>query len=566
VNDKAKLDEIRARLEEWEGKNQEKLTKLRKPANEFVTDSGILLKHVYTPVDLEEKGFDYLKDLGLPGEYPFTRSISPTLYREAIWGTRMYAGRETPEESNELFRTIAASGGGRVSMAFDLPTQLGYDPDNPLSRGEVGRVGASLSSLRDWEIAFDGIELKNMPLNIVLNAPAIVGLASHFALAKRQGIPLASLMGSCQNDTLKEYTARGNYIFPPQHAIRLVGDTLAFCARNTPAYLPLQVCSAHFGDSGATPVHEASFALINAIAYFDACVERGISVDEVAPGVSFLMHADYYGFFERIAKIRAMRKIYARIMKERYGAKNPESMMGRWKANEGGPPLTREQYLLNITRIGMSAMVMALSGCQEFGLRPYDEQFGTPSTEAIILSGRISNVVGYETGVADVVDPLAGSYFIESLTLEIEERINKEMDAMLKMGGAVKCIENGYIQSQLARDGYKWIKDRQSGKTPWVGVNIFRSEEQTRPAVVYRAKADVEKRRIEQVQELRKKRDTHRVMAALAELKALANLPPTKENNLMPAVIEAVEAYATVGEVTDTLKDVWGTFKDRVTF
>ncbi|MBI2830917.1 MAG: methylmalonyl-CoA mutase [Chloroflexi bacterium] len=527
----------------------------------YVSDSGIPCKAVYTPADVHDSGLDYLKDLGFPGDYPFTRGISASTSKKGT-AQLVYTGRATPEESNAQFKAIIGAGADGVTIAFDLATQLGYDPDNPKAAGEVGRTGVSLSSLRDWEIAFDGVELQNIGVGIVQNAAAIVAMASFFALAKQKGVPLSSLRGYCQNDVLKEYTTRGNYIYSPSHSIRLGIDTLAYCVERAPQFHPVQACTAHFAHSGATPPHEVAVGLANCIAYFDAAVERQINIDDIAPGVEWLLACEYYGFFEQLAKIRAMRKIYAGLLKERYGAKKPESLMLRFRAVQGGMYLTRQQYLTNIARTALAGLVAVLGGSQQLSLRAYDEQFGLPSDEADAYRIRVGHLINYETGVSKVIDPLAGSYFLESLTLEMEKKIDSELNTILEKGGAVKCLENGYIPSLLARDGFNWVKDRQTGKVPWIGVNMFASDEEEKPVRVYRANPAIEKQRIEAVQEVRRKRDNVRVKKALSDLKAMAQLPARKENNLMPAVIEATEAYATIGEICDALREVWGEFQE----
>ncbi|MBI2832444.1 MAG: methylmalonyl-CoA mutase [Chloroflexi bacterium] len=560
--EKAKIDELKTDIKKWEKENSARLRTLRKPVEEFATESGIPVKTVYTPADLSDKGFDYSKDLGLPGQYPFTRGVSPSMYREKLWHSSIYSGYPTPEECNDLWKTIVAGGGREIFIAFDLPTQLGIDPDNKRAEGEVGRVGVSLSSLKDWEIGFDGIDLRKISLSVNLNAPGIIAIATHLTLAKQRGLDLAEIEGTCQNDILKEYTARGNFIYAPKHGVRLVGDTLAYCAGRSPLYRPIQICGMHFGDSGVPPVREVALALCDAIAYYDDATKKGINIDDIAPGVSFLMCTEYDSFFDQIAALRAMRKLYARILKERYGAKKPESLMAHFFGGQGGKTYTRQQYLNNIGRITLSVLAGALAGCERIVVSAYDEQFGIPTKDAMLTTARIQNILSYETGVPDTVDPLGGSYFVESLTLESEEKIEKELDEIMKNGGAIACIESGYIQAMLARDGYKWIKDRQEGKVPWVGVNLFTTEEEDKPLKVYRANPATESQRREAVRELRKKRDNQKVNRALDEIKATAALPPTKENSLMPSVMEAVGVYATVGEICDALRSVWGEWRE----
>ncbi|MFC2067384.1 methylmalonyl-CoA mutase family protein, partial [Chloroflexota bacterium] len=518
-----KLEELRGAVKGWEKKYQDRFKNERKPEEEFACDSGISVKRVYTPLDLAEKGFDYMKDLGLPGEYPYARGITPGGYREELWHVSQYSGRPTPEESNKLWKAAIEAGMNYCYIAYDLPTQLGLDPDNPRAEDEVGRVGISMVSQRDWEIAFDGIDLNKIRVAQVANAMGFIGIANYLCLARKRGIDWKQLHGACQNDILKEYLARGNYIFPPEPSIRLVGDALVFCSKNVPNYQAIQVTGAHYSESQATPVHEAAFALADAFCYMQAAVDRGIDIDVIAPNMQFLPGTEHYGFFQEIAKFRAWRKIYARVLKESFGAKKPESMMARLYVEEGGNSLQRKQYLNNIARITMSIVVAALSGAQHIGLRAYDEQFGIPTQEAIITNVRLQHVVAQETGITDTVDPLAGSYFVESLTSEFEERITAEIEKIDKLGGVVKCIENGYMKNILVQDAYKWQKEFESGKVIRVGANFYPSEEEERPLIIYRADPKVEQQRVDAVKEVKKKRDNAKVKKALDEMKAIAS-------------------------------------------
>ncbi|MDO8568999.1 MAG: methylmalonyl-CoA mutase family protein [Dehalococcoidales bacterium] len=561
-----KLSGIRSAVKSWEKKNQERFKKERKSPEEFCCDSGIQVRRVYTPLDLEEKSFDYMKDLGLPGEFPYTRGITPGGYREQLFQVSQYSGHPLPEESNKLWKAAYQAGMTSCYIAYDLPTQLGLDPDNIKAEGEVGRVGASLVSQRDWEVAFDGLDLSKMRVSQVANAMGMFGISNYLCLAKKQGVNLQNIEGGCQNDILKEYIARGNYIFPPVPSMRMVADALAYCAKHAPKFQAIQVCSAHYSESQATPVHDASFALADAFAYLQSAIDNGVDVDVIAPGMQFLTGDEHYGFFQEIAKHRAMRKVYAEIMKDRFKAKKPESMMFRMYVAQGGNSLQRKQYLNNIARSTLATLVAALAGAQHIDLRAYDEQFGIPTQEAIITNIRIQHVVAQETGVTDTVDPLAGSYFVEWLTAEFEKRIKEEIAKIDKQGGAVKAIENGYMKKILVQDAYKWQRDFEAGKVIRVGNNFYPSKEDEKPFRIYRADPAVEGKRVADVKALRQKRDNKKVKNALSELKALASLPPTPQNNLMPAAMEAVAAYATVGEFCDTLREVWGEYKEPSVF
>ena len=562
MKEQQKLPEIKQAVESWEKGHTVEFASERKKEEEFVSESGILIKRLYTPLDLAEKGFDYLKDVGLPGEYPYTRGITPTMYRGAIWGISQYSGYPTPEASNKLWKEQISRGLNSVLLAFDLASQRGLDPDDPRAEGEVARIGVSLYSLRDYEIAFDGIDVENIYVGMVFNALSIVGLASHLAIAEQQGADFNKLTGCQQNDILKEFVARGNYVFPPEPSMRLAVDVIAYVCAHAPLMSGIHVSTYHLSERGATPVHEGAFALANMIAYLDAAIERGIDVDKFAPAIAFLGIFDHTNFFEHIAKNRAIRRLYAKILKERYHAKDPRSLQFRGYLGNKGTSLYREQYLNNIARDAIASICAVLSGAQNQDMRAYDEQFGIPTSEAITTNVRIQQIAAYETGIADTIDPLAGSYFIESLTSEMEERMWQEIETIDRMGGAAKAIELGYEQRILAEDAYKWQKDFEAGRIWRVGANVFRSEEEEKPARVYRGNPKVEEERIAAVKELKAKRDNNKVRKALDELKAAALLPATVENNLVPPVLEAVKCYATVGEVANVFREIWGEFKE----
>lgn len=559
------FNKIRAAMQRWERENVSKLKSERKP--EFLSESGIPVKTVYTPLDLAEKGVDYLKVLGFPGEYPYTRGITPTMYRGELWGISQYSGHPTPEDCNVLWKAQIATGGNVIYIAYDLPSQLGYDPDNPRAEGEVGRIGVSMTSQRDWEIAFDGIDISKVAVAQVYNAPGIIGVANLICLAQKQGVDLKDVRGFCQIDILKEYVARGNYIFPPAPSMRMVIDILSYCSQHMPNFQAAQVCALHQAEMGANAVHEVAFGLANAFTYFQHAVDRGLDIDAVAgTGINFLVTCDSQGFFEEIAKLRAMRRIYARAMKERFKAKKPGSMMIRIYGAHGGMSVHREQYLNNIAREAIAGMASSLAGCQQIDVRPYDEQYGIPTKEAIVNSIRVQHIIAYETGVTDVVDPLAGSYFVEWLTSEIEERVLKELETIDKQGGAIRCVENSYFKRVIAQDAYAWQKAFEANEVLRVGVNCLTSEVEERPAKVYRADPRVEEKRIKAIRELRQNRDNEKVQKALGEVKAMASLEATSENNMMPCIIEAVSSYATAGEICDVLRGVWGEYVEPKLF
>ena len=551
---------LREAEQAWERGNQEAFRTETK--EKFVTDEGVEIKRVYTPLDLAEKGFDYQSDLGFPGGYPYTRAITPTLYRSGLWRISQYSGYATPEECNDLWKAQVQSGLNTIYIAYDLPTQLGYDPDYPEAEGEVGRVGASLVSLRDWEVAFDGIDIEGVLVSQVINAPAAIGIALQLAYARKRGVPWTKLKGIAQNDILKEYIARGNYIFPPEPAIRLLVDSMSFCAEHVPYYIPITVSAYHFSEQGADRVHEIAFALADAITYLEAAKERGVDLDLILPQLMWLVSHEHCDFFSEIAKLRAMRKLWARITKERFHVKKPESMLCRLYSAQSGLSLTREQYINNIARTSISAMAAALAGVQTIDLRTYDEHWGIPSKEAELTNVKIQQVVGYETGVTQTVDPLGRSYFVESLTLQLEQRIAEELRRVDEMGGMLHAIEVGYPQNKNFDDACRFQRELESGEMVKVGFNRFREKEDSRPVRVYRADPKVEGQRKKAVQEVRRSRDNGRVERALANLKDLAARPPSETGNLMPHLIEAVEAYATIGEICTVLRGVWGEFKE----
>jgi methylmalonyl-CoA mutase N-terminal domain/subunit len=447
-------------------------------------------------------------------------------------------------------------------LALDLPTQNGYDPDHPMALGEVGRAGTTVKSLKDWEIIFDGINVGDIYIGTVANAQAAVILAMHVVSAEKQGADLKKLRGSLQNDILKEFTARGNYIFPVEPSIRLVIDVIEYCAKNLPAYWPICVCGGHFSEAGSNRIHEVAFSLANAFTYIDEVLKRELSIDLFAKGFFFLMKTNHYDFFEEVAKFRVMRKIWARTLKERYGAKDPDSMKLKILAHAGGSLMTKERPELNIVRNTVACLAGALGGIQLIGLKTLDEVFGIPSEKAQLIAIGTQHVVAYETGVPDVVDPLGGSYYVETLTKEFENQVLEELGRIEKMGGVVKAIESGYIKRTIAEDAYKSHKDLELGKKIKVGVNKFRVEEEEFSLRPYKLDLKEEVRQIEELRELKRNRNSLLAEKALKDLKDVARRPSSSENNLVPPIIEAVKAYATMGEICGALREVFGEYQE----
>ncbi|MCC7166255.1 MAG: methylmalonyl-CoA mutase [Rhodospirillales bacterium] len=554
------IERIRQAERAWAEANKAELDEdARQPPR---TDFGLALKPVYTPADLADQKFDYLTDLGLPGAFPFTRGNSARMYRATPWRIGQYAGFATARESNTLFKNLIAHGQTELSLAFDLPSQLGYDPDDPQAAGEVGRVGISLASLRDWETIFDGIPMDKVYVYSVSNAQAVVTIAMHLALARRQGADLSKLRGGMQNDVLKEYIARGNYIFPIEAGMRLAADTLLYCARHVPEYWTINVGGYHICEAGANTVHEGAYALSIALAYLDQVQRLGVPVEKVASKVSFLMTPNHNRFFEDIAKFRACRRLWARLMVERYGITDPNCQVFRLYAHNGGSVLTRQQPETNITRSAIAAVVGALAGAQNICLRTMDECLGIPSEESQVIGIRSQQVVAYETGIANVVDPLGGSYYVEWLTNEYERRIREEIGKIDALGGMAAAIASGTVQSVITHDALTLQRRIDAGEVVKVGLNKFQAAEDKAkgPRRYYRVDPSVEQTRRAEVAALRAERDNDAVRRALDNLRRTAQRPAGVEANLMEPVMEAVLAYATMGEICGTLREVFGTY------
>ncbi|CAG0990955.1 methylmalonyl-CoA mutase, N-terminal domain [Burkholderiales bacterium] len=523
-------------------------------------EDGLPLKVVYTPLDLEDGSADVA---GFPGEFPYTRGNDATGYRRKLWTISHYAGFGSPRETNVLFRKMIDHGGVPPYMALDLPTQLGLDPDDPMAAGEVGLTGTSIASLRDWETIFDGIALESTFVGTVINAPAAVILAMHIVLAQKQGADLAKVRGNLQNDILKEFTARGNFIFPVAPSLRLVTDTVEYCARHLPSFWPLNVTGGHFAEAGADRVHEVAFAFADAFTYIERLLERGVPIDAFARNMFFLMKTNHFDLFEEAAKFRAMRRIWATRLRDRYGARDPESLKCKVLGHSGGSQMTRERPELNIARTTLACLAGALGGIQLIGLRTMDEVFGIPTEKSEMIAIGTQHVVAHETGVPDVVDPLGGSYYVESLTREFEARVQAELDRIESEGGVVRAIETGSIRREIARDAYEAQRAVERGDKVKVGVNKYRIDEVEPPRRPYKLDPAEEGRRVEDVRAVRRERDNATAMAALEELRRVARMPEGSDSNLMGPIIEAVRAYATMGEICGALKDVFGEYVER---
>ncbi len=522
---------------------------MAKERKNFRTSSGIDIPEYLRPND-------GCGDATPPGEYPFTRGVYPTMYRSRLWTMRMYAGFGTAEESNARYRYLLSQGVTGLSVAFDLPTQIGYDSDYAISEGEVGKVGVAIDSLADMETLFDGIELEKVSTSMTINATASILLALYVALARKQGADLMKLSGTVQNDILKEYAARGTYIYPPAPSMRLITDMFAWCSRELPSWNTISISGYHIREAGSTAVQEVAFTLSNAIAYTNAAIAAGLDVDTFAARLSFFFNI-HNNFFEEIAKLRAARRMWAHIMKERFHAKDPRSMMLRFHSQTAGSTLTAQQVETNIVRVAMQSAAAVLGGTQSLHTNGFDEALGLPTENAARLALRTQQVVGYESGVADTVDPLAGSYFVEYLTDEIEKQALAYIERIDQMGGAVRAIEAGFIQNEIADAAYEAQKRIESGEDVVVGVNKFTIEE---PPFEDILKVDdtLRTKQMARLQAVKTSRDQTAVTALLNTLRQAA----LGTENLMPIIIAAVEAYATVGEISDALRSVWGEYEE----
>jgi len=545
--------------EAWEKGTVAKSFVKQPERGDFKTNSDISVHRLYTPLDVEDA--DYLQDLGFPGNYPFTRGVYPTMYRARLWTMRQYAGFGTAEQTSKRFKYLLQQGQKGLSVAFDFPTQVGYDCDHPISLGEVGKVGVSVSTLKDMETIFDGIPLDRITTSMTINAPANILLTMYIAVGQKQGVASSDLGGTVQNDILKEYVARGMYIFPPEPSMRLITDTFQYCMQEMPEWNTISISGYHIREAGSTAVQEAAFTLANAIAYVQAAIERGLDLDKFAGRLSFFFAA-HNNFFEEIAKFRAARRLWAKIMKERFGAKNPNSLMLRFHTQTSGVALTAQQPQNNIVRIALQALMAVLGGTQSLHTNSFDEAYALPSTQAVTVALRTQQIIAYENGVIDTVDPLGGAYYIEYLTDEIEEKAVKYIEEIDSLGGAVSAIEKGYMQREITDSAYKHQRQVESKEKIVVGVNEFASEEQA-PMKLLQIDQSIEERLKEQLEKVKDERDSHKVNDALNKLRSAAT---DEDRNLIPFILEAVREYTTLGEICGVLKEVFGEYKPLTIF
>jgi methylmalonyl-CoA mutase N-terminal domain/subunit len=536
--------------------NSEHKTTLKPVFNE----SGLEIKPIYTAEDVERSGGS--AGIGLPGEYPFTRGIHQHMYRRRPWTMRQYAGFGKPEETNERFRYLIANGQTGLNVAFDLPTQVGMDSDDPMAHGEVGRVGMSVDTLRDFEIAFKDIDLEQITVSLTINGAAAVLMAMYFAMAEKRGYDLGKLRGTAQNDILKEYIGRGTWVFPVEASIKLVGDTIMYCAEHVPLYSPVSVCGYHIRESGANPVQEMAFAFCIAKAYINQVLARGLKIDDFASRLSF--NFDIYGnLFEQVAKFRAGRRLWAKIIKEQYKSQNPKSMWMRMIAGGGGAGLTIQEPENNIVRGAYYALISALSGTQTMALCCYDEAYTIPSEKAARISLRTMQILMEEMGLCDTVDPLAGSYYVETLTNQMEARIRSVMDELDGRGGIVRAIAEGRIQNEISQQAFERQRKMERGEIRKVGVNCYRTDDKEHHQVEFHPfDEEACAEQVRRLQQVRSERDSTRARASLQKV-----LDDAKAgHNVMPALVEAVKNYATVGELTGCLVEAYGKYNEPVRF
>jgi methylmalonyl-CoA mutase, N-terminal domain len=558
-------DRLKAAREEWrrvELARAAQKSPLRR--SEFHTDSGIPIPEILTPADVGDPSdadvARYERDLGFPGQFPYTRGPQPSMYRGRLWTMRQFAGFGTPEDTNQRFKYLLEHGVTGLSTAFDMPALMGYDADHPMSRGEVGKEGVAVSSLKDFEILFSGIPLDRVTTSMTINASAIFALCAYVAVAEKQGVSQDKLGGTIQNDVLKEYIAQKEWVVGPRPATRIVVDMIEYTAKHMPRWHPVSISGYHIREAGATAVQELAFTLADGFGYVEECVKRGMDVDDFAPRLSFFwdVHND---FFEEIAKFRAARRIYARVMRDRFEAKKPISMTLRTHAQTAGVSLTAQQPYNNVVRTALQALAAVLGGTQSLHTNSLDETYALPTEEAVTIALRTQQIIGYESGVDRVVDPLAGSYYVEYLTDETEKRANEILAKIERYGGIIRAIEEGYPQREIADSAYQWQREVDSGERKIVGVNAFRKD-RDEPITTLKIDDELVHHQVQRLNEVRRSRSQRDVQDKLRAVEDSCR----GDRNLMGPVLEAVKAYATLGEVCDIFRKVWGAFREKGTF
>ncbi|MDR7855682.1 methylmalonyl-CoA mutase family protein [Tissierella sp.] len=555
--DDKKIDSIKSSVESWDKESiQKSLARFPERKEKFTTGSNVEVNRLYTPIDIAD--MDYNEDLGFPGEYPFTRGVQSTMYRGRLWTMRQYAGFASAEESNQRYKYLLDQGQTGLSVAFDLPTQIGYDSDDGLSEGEVGKVGVAIDSLKDMEVLFAGIPLDKVSTSMTINAPASVLLAMYIAVAEKQGVSREKLRGTIQNDILKEYIARGTYIFPPAESMRLITNIFEYCSKEVPQWNTISISGYHIREAGSTAAQEVAFTLADGIAYVEAAIKAGLDVDDFAPRLSFFFNA-HNDLLEEVAKYRAARRLWAKIMKERFNAKSAKSMQLKFHTQTAGSTLTAQQPDNNIIRVTIQTLAAVLGGTQSLHTNSRDEALALPTEDSVRIALKTQQIVAHESGVTETIDPLAGSYYIESLTNSIEEEAMKYIETIDELGGSPKAIEKGYIQKEIQNAAYKYQMEVESLDRIVVGVNKYQIEETDKKELL-RVDKSVEINQREKLKVLRSERNNEEVERNLVILKEKAQ----SDENLMPYILDAVKSYATLGEVCNVLREVFGEYQQSV--
>jgi methylmalonyl-CoA mutase N-terminal domain/subunit len=556
--DEEEIDEIMRERERWNKTTVPRwIHSHPERKNGFRNISGMRIKRLYTPEDIKE--LDYTRDLGFPGEYPFTRGLHATMYRGRLWTMRQFSGYGTAEQTNQRFKYLLREGETGLSIAFDYPTIRGYDSDHPLARGEVGTCGVAVSSLKDFEILFDGISLDKVTTSMTINGPAAMLLAMYIALGDKQGVPRSTLGGTTQNDMLKEFHAQKLIIFPPKPSVKLVTDIIEYCTHNLQKWNPISISGYHIREAGANAVQELAFTLYDGIAYVEAALERGLKVDAFAPRLSFFFAA-HNDLFEEIAKFRAARRLWARIMKERFKAKNLRSMWMRMHVQTAGFTLTAQQPLNNIIRVTLQSLAAVLGGTQSLHTNSYDEALCLPSEEAVRVALRTQQTIAHESGLPNTIDPLGGSYYVEASTNQMEDKALEYFDKIDNLGGVYEAIDKGFFQREIADSAYKYQREVDARDRTIVGVNDYRIEEEECPIKLFRIDPKVEEQHMARLQRVKRERDNEKVKRMLDKLHDEAE----KDKNLMPTIIEAVKAYTTLGEICDVFRNLYGEYKEVI--
>lgn len=550
-----KISEARLKYEEEVKKTVQKYPERK---STFTTGGGVPVERLYTPENI--KDLDYTEDLGFPGDYPYTRGVQPTMYRGRFWTMRQYAGYASAEESNERYKYLLQQGQTGLSVAFDLPTQIGYDSDHPMAQGEVGKVGVAIDSLEDMEILFDGIPLDKVSTSMTINAPASILLAMYIAVGEKQNVPVDKLSGTIQNDILKEYIARGTYIFPPKPSMRLITDIFEFCSKHVPKWNTISISGYHIREAGSTAVQEVAFTLADGIAYVEAAVKKGLDPNVFGRRLSFFFNS-HNDFLEEIAKFRAARRLWAKIMRERFGVTNADAQKLRFHTQTAGCTLTAQQPENNIIRVTIQALAAVLGGTQSLHTNSFDEALALPTEESVRIALRTQQIIAYESGVTSTVDPLAGSYYLEWLTNEIERRAQEYIDKIDEMGGMLVAIEKGYVQQQIQDSAYAYQRAIEKGEQIVVGVNKFQIEEKGTSRKILRVDPSMAEKQIARLKALKESRDNVKVKEALEEIRKAAK---DESANIMPKILEAVKVYATLGEICDVLREEFGEYRESI--